>query len=155
MLQFCSISYSLSHATCQIKWEVYFSKNCVAHLYYCRYDLCMHMHMSIQHLHSKDGYNLLRCYHHYIYMYIYIYISSSPPRHTISSDIPTLSRHHSLRPLLQAGLQDYTSFRHRAAVCRFELVVLPLLVHVKGSTGVHNLWARPYISSSILHVWFV
>ena len=33
MLQFCSVSNSLSHATFQIKWEVYFSKNCVARLY--------------------------------------------------------------------------------------------------------------------------
>ena len=34
ILQFCSVSNSLSHATFQIKWEVYFSKNFVAHLYY-------------------------------------------------------------------------------------------------------------------------
>ena len=42
-----------------------------------------------------------------------------------------------------------------AAVYRFKVVVLPLLVHVKGSTGVHHLWACPYFSSSVLHVWFV
>ena len=59
------------------------------------------------------------------------------------------------RPLLSAGLQGNIPYRHRAAVCRFELVVLPLLVHVKGSTGVHLLWARPYFSSSVLHVWFI
>ena len=35
MLQFCLVSNSLSHATFLIKWEVYFSKNCVARLYYC------------------------------------------------------------------------------------------------------------------------
>ena len=52
-------------------------------------------------------------------------------------------------PLLPAGPQGYISYRHRAAVCRFELVVLPLLVHVKGSTGVH------YFSSSVSLVWFV
>ena len=50
-------------------------------------------------------------------------------------------------PLLPAGLQDYIPYRHRVAVCRFELVVLPLLGHVKGSTGVHHLWARSYFSS--------
>ena len=39
------------------------------------------------------------------------------------------------RLLLPAGLQGNIPYRHRAAVCRFELVVLPLHVHVKGSTG--------------------
>ena len=33
MLQFCSVSNSLSHEPFQIKWEVYFSKNCVARLH--------------------------------------------------------------------------------------------------------------------------
>ena len=64
----------------------------------------------------------------------------------------TLSRYRSSLP---AGLQDYTPYLHRAAVCRFELVARPLLGHVKGSTGVYHLWARPYFSSSVLHVWFV
>ena len=36
MLQFCSVSNSLSHTTLSIKWEVYFSKNCVARLH-CAY----------------------------------------------------------------------------------------------------------------------
>ena len=54
-------------------------------------------------------------------------------------------------PLLPAGLQSYILYRHRAAVCRFKLVILPLLGHVKGSTGVHHLWARPYFSSSVPH----
>ena len=59
------------------------------------------------------------------------------------------------RPLLPAGFQGYVPYRHRAAECRFELVVLPLHVHVKVFTGVHHLWARPYFSGSVLHVWFV
>ena len=59
------------------------------------------------------------------------------------------------RPLLPAGLKGYIPYRHRAAVCRFELVVLLLHVHVKGSTVVHHLWARPYFSCNVLHVWFV
>ena len=59
------------------------------------------------------------------------------------------------RFLLSAGPQSYIPNRHRADVCRFELDVLPLLVHVRGSTGVHHLWARPYFSSSVLRVWFV
>ena len=51
-------------------------------------------------------------------------------------------------PLLPVGLLGYIPYRHRAAVCRFELVVLPLLGHVRGSTGVLHLWVCPYFSSS-------
>ena len=36
------------------------------------------------------------------------------------------------RLMLPAGLHSYIPYPNRAAVCRFELVVLPLLVHVKG-----------------------
>ena len=50
------------------------------------------------------------------------------------------------RPLVLAGLQGYL---HRAAVCMFELDVLPLLVPLKGSTGVHHFWARPKFSNSV------
>ena len=35
----------------------------------------------------------------------------------------TLSRHISLSSMLPAGLQEYLPYLHRAAVCRFELVV--------------------------------
>ena len=42
-------------------------------------------------------------------------------------------------PLLPASPLGYIPYQHRAAVCRFELDVLPLLVHVKGSIGVHHL----------------
>ena len=54
-----------------------------------------------------------------------------------------------------AGSQGYIPYPHCAAVCRFELVALLLLGQVKGSIGVHHLWARPYFSGSVLHVWFV
>ena len=68
----------------------------------------------------------------------------------------TLSRHPFLfRPSLPVDLQGYILDRHRAVVCRFYLVVILLLVHVKGSTGVHHLWACLYFSSSVLHVCFV
>ena len=56
MLQFCSVSNSLSHTTLSIKWEVYFSKELyplvftVSSLWFC-----MHLHMSIQHI------QVLRC----------------------------------------------------------------------------------------------
>ena len=56
------------------------------------------------------------------------------------------------RPLLPAGLPGYIPYRHRAALCRSWLVVLPLLVHVKGSTGVHHLWVRLYFSSSLVRL---
>ena len=51
----------------------------------------------------------------------------------------------SYHPLLPVGLQEYTPYRHRAAVCMFELVALPLLGHVKG---VHK--TTSLISSSLL-----
>ena len=35
------------------------------------------------------------------------------------------------RPSLPVGLPGYILYRHRAVVCRFSLVVLPLLVHMK------------------------
>ena len=56
-------------------------------------------------------------------------------------------------PLVPAVLQDYISNWHRVGVCRFELDLLPLLVHMKGSTGVHHLWTRPYFSSSVPQPW--
>ena len=52
MLQFCSVSNSLSHITLAIKWEVcFFAKDlCRSSLLCRRYDsACMHLHMSIQH----------------------------------------------------------------------------------------------------------
>ena len=54
-----------------------------------------------------------------------------------------------------AGLQGYIPYPHIAAVCMFELVVLLLLGHMWGSIGVHHLWARPHLSSSVSHVRFV
>ena len=59
------------------------------------------------------------------------------------------------RPLLPAGLLGYIPYQHRAALYRFELVVLSMLVHVKVSAEVHHLWVPPYFSSCVLHVWFV
>ena len=65
----------------------------------------------------------------------------------------TLSRH--IHSSLLVGPEGYIPYPHRPAVCRFELVVLLLLGHVKGSIGANHLWSRPYFSSSVLHVWFV
>ena len=89
-------------------------------------------------------------------IYIYIYMCVCHPQVAPSARISlTLTRHPPYRPLLPTGLQGYILYRHRAGVCRFELVVPPLLGYVKGSTGIHHLWARPFFSSSIQHVWFV
>ena len=56
---------------------------------------------------------------------------------------------------LLAGLQGYILYPHIAAVCMFELVVLLLLGHMRGSIRVHHRWVRPCFSSSVLRVWFV
>ena len=102
----------------------------------------------------------------YIYLYIYIYIyicvcvcvwsSSSSSCRAASTDI-----FDPLSPLLPiihrylAGLQSYIPHPHIASICMIELVVLLLLGHMRGSIGVHLLWARPCFSSSVLHVWLV
>ena len=57
--------------------------------------------------------------------------------------------------LLLADPQGSIPYQHGVAVCRFELDVLPLLVHVKRSTGVHHSRALSYFSSSGPRVWFV
>ena len=56
------------------------------------------------------------------------------------------------RSSLLASPQGYILYPHRAAVCRFEMVALLLLGHVRRSIGEHHLWSRPSFSSS---VWFV
>ena len=79
--------------------------------------------------------------------------SSSSSWYATSTDIPDpLSP---LLPIVHRFWQGYIPYPHRAALCRFELVVLLLLGHFMGSIGVHHLWARPCFSSSVLHVWFV
>ena len=43
------------------------------------------------------------------------------------------------RSSLLAGPQGYILYPHRAAVCRFKLVTLLLLSHVRGSIGEHHM----------------
>ena len=57
-------------------------------------------------------------------------------------------------PSLPAGIQIYILYQQRAVAYRFQLVVLPLHVHVNGSTVVRRLWVLPHFSS-VPHVWFV
>ena len=47
------------------------------------------------------------------------------------------------RSSLLVGPQGYIPYPHRAAVCRFKLVILLLLGHMRGSIVEHRLWARP------------
>ena len=61
--------------------------------------------------------------------------SSSSSCRAASAGIPD-----PLLPLLSllAGLQGYIPYPHRAAVCMFELGVLFLFGHKRGSVGVHH-----------------
>ena len=76
----------------------------------------------------------------YIYIYIYIYIMSCYlhrfPRPSLAIRL--------YRPSLPTRHLGYVLYRHRANVDMFLLVVQHLLLHVKGSTGVHCLWVPPY-----------
>ena len=117
--------------------------------------------------------------HTHIYIYIYIWgacarktmyflnwvLISSFVYSTILFTIIILSCHQHVYPwsslatspyrsLLPVGPEVYVPYPHRATVCRFELAALLLQGHVRESIGVHHLWARPYLSSSFLHVWF-
>ena len=67
------------------------------------------------------------------------YISSSSSCHTASMDLPDPLPPPVYRPSLPESLQGYILYQHRAVVYRFLLVVLPLLIHVMGSTGVYRL----------------
>ena len=95
---------------------------------------------------------------HEVYIYIYIYtiiiIIIIMSRHQHGYPWPSLATP-PYRPSLPTSPQGYIPYPRRAAVCRFELVILPLLGHVKGSTRVHRLWARPYFFSCVPHVWSV
>ena len=82
------------------------------------------------------------------------YTSSSKISSSSSSLWPSLTTS-PYRSSLLAGPQGYIPYPHRAAVCRFELVVLLLLGHMRGSIGDRHLWARTCFSSSVLHAWFV
>ena len=74
--------------------------------------------------------------------------SSSSSCHAASADIPD-----PLSPLLH--IVHRLRYPQIATVCMFELVVLLLLSHSRGSLGVRHLWARSCFSSGVLHVWFV
>ena len=64
----------------------------------------------------------------------------------------TLTRQRSLSSIASGRSSGLHSV---AAVCRFELVILTLHVHVKGTTEECHLRIRPYFSSSDRDVWFV
>ena len=102
--------------------------------------------------HDDDDDDICNMYYIYVWIcYIIIIILSS---HQHGYPWPSLATSPK-RSLLLAGPQGYTPYPQRATVCRFELIALLLLSHVKGSIEEHHLWARPYFSNSVLHVWFV
>ena len=109
-----------------------------------------HHHSWVVYLYLANQSSNLLCISHLIHIILIIIMSHYQhgyPWHSLATP--------PYRSLLPVGLQGYIPYLHRAAVCRFELVVLHLLVHVKGSTGVHHLRARFYFSSSVLHIYFV
>ena len=87
-------------------------------------------------------------------VYIYIYISHHVvPLARISL---TFSRHFSLSFIASgrsSGLHPVSSH----SCCMYVLAGRPAFArpYVRGSIGVHHLWARLCFSSSVLHVWFV
>ena len=92
----------------------------------------------------------------YITMYIetsYIIISMMSCRQHGYPWPPLATSPYRSSPL--ADLKGHIPYPHIAAVCMFELAVLPLLGHMWGSIEVHHLWDRPCFSSSVLYVWFV
>ena len=91
-------------------------------------------------------------YSRYVKKYIIIIIIISCHQHR--SPWPS-SATRLYRPSFPVSLHGYILYQHRTVVYRFYQVVLTLLVHLKGSTGVCSLWVRPHFSSSVLHVWFV
>ena len=85
------------------------------------------------------------------YIYIYIIMSSCQHESHWPSPVTRLCR----ASLPTEGLQGYILYWHRAVVYRFLRVVLPLLVHMKGSTRVYGLWVSSFFSSCVPRVWFV
>ena len=97
---------------------------------------------------------MIRIYIYWNVLYLYIYIS--PSCHAARKDFtdslsPPVSIVHRSRQVFQATSCIGTELWY----IRFLLVVQPLLVHVKGSTGLRRLWVCPYFSSSVLHVWSI
>ena len=93
-----------------------------------------------------------QCSNSSVSLYSYIIIIMSCGQHGYPWPSLSTSPYHS-SPL--AGLQGYILYHHIAAVCMFELVVLLLIGHMRGSTGVHHLRAHLCFSSSVQHFWFV
>ena len=128
------------------KWDIY---------------ICTHIHMHIciyiyiyTHTHTYIYiYIYTRVYAHtHVHIYIYIYIIMSCHQHGYPWPSLTTPSFHSS---FLAGSQGYIPYLHRAAVCRFELIALFSLSHVRGSIGAHHLWEYPWFSSSVLDVWFI
>ena len=84
------------------------------------------------------------------YCHEYIIIIISCRRHGYPWSLLATSPYRS-SPLV--GLQGHIPYPHIAAECMFELVILLLPGHMRGSIGVHHLWARPWIVFMIGGRW--
>ena len=89
----------------------------------------------------------------YIYIYIYVHflvyiiiIIIVCCWHKFPRPSPTACPY---RPSILGGLPCYILYQYRAVMDRFLLVALLLLIHVRGSTGVHSLWAHLHFSSHV------
>ena len=78
--------------------------------------------------------------HTYIYIDTYIYIYHHHHHHVVLLAWISLTfTIHLYYPSLPEGLPGYILYQHRAVLNWLKLVFLPLLVHVKESTGVYHL----------------
>ena len=113
---------------------------------------CRHKHNNFSSLFSHIFNTILvRKSVDFPYIYIIIIIMSCRQHGYLWPSLATSPYHSSLL----AGLQGYIPYLHIATVCMFELVILLLLSHMRGSIGVHHWWVRTYFSSCVLRVWFV
>ena len=94
----------------------------------------------------KIRYSPLSLYTH-THTHTHIYITLSCHQH--GYPWPSFATPH-YRSSLLANLQGSIPYPHRAAVCMFELAVLLLFGHTRGSIGVHHLWALS-LSLSLTH----
>ena len=92
-----------------------------------------------------------------LWMPIYIIIISCRklwfPQHTLCLSVSLSIRFDRLS--LLAGLPNCILCPSMVVVDKFFLVVQHLPVRGKGSIGERRLWARPYFSTSVPHVWHV
>ena len=149
--------YALSHIDFYTRKEIYthgHKYSSFLSLYFCIH-INARSHVKINSLSLSppdiNFYTLTHKYKHSLFLSLFIIIKLCRQHGYPWPSLATSPYHSSFL----AGLQGYIPYPHIAAICMFELVVLLLLGHMRGSIGVHHWWVRPCFSSSVLHVWFV